>query len=171
MDEREQEEEGQTRPLRKIQSYIPGFIGYGSKEHIRDADRMMRIQIQQKISLARRDLLEAKIALVEGGNRSEIDEIESISNSLRRVDGEIAYAEMGYTGLGSEFIRIETEELYEYDVELLNHIGVLIRIAGDIKSSAKAAEIADLRKQMSDFKAELAFVEAFFMKRMQIICH
>jgi hypothetical protein len=157
--------------LRKIQNYVPGFMGYGVSRSIRDADRLLRIQLSQKISLARRELDEAKRALVEHDLLTEMDDIESLSKSLKRIDGEVSYAETGYGGLGDDYGVGDDilDMIYDHDVTLLDGIGILLRHAGDIKSSARLGEVSSLRKHMNDFKARIGVIEEAFIRRMALM--
>ncbi len=164
-------DEDAHRKLRKIQSYIPGFLGYGSRKSIGDADRLLRFQVSQKLGLARRELNEARASLIDANYYNTLESIDSLLGSLKRLDGAISYAEMGYLGSVAdiEIPENELDQLYEHDAQLLIHVGVMLRLASDIKTTAGVGELVALKKHMSDFQAELGIVEAIFMKRMQVV--
>jgi hypothetical protein len=89
-------------PLKKVQRYIPGFRGYLQKDDIRDADRMLRMQLSQKISVARKNLEGAKASIEEKGLMVDTSQIESALNSLKRMSSEIGYADSGYSWMASD---------------------------------------------------------------------
>ena len=80
-------------PLKKVQRYIPGFRGYLQKDDVRDANRMLRMQLSQKISVARKNLEGAKASIEEKGLIVDASQIESALNSLKRMSSEIGYAD------------------------------------------------------------------------------
>ena len=161
----------QEDKLRRVRSYVPGFMGYGSEDNIRDAERLMRIQISQKIALARRELDVARESMLEEGLRAEVDEIDGVINILRRVDGEICHSDAGYCksdgtqGLSHNDI----DNLYEYDARLLEHMGTMLRLAGEIRSSAMAGDIPISLKLLDDLRGELSIFEEMFIRRMSVI--
>ena len=156
--------------LRKIRSYVPGFMGYGSEDNIRDAERLMRIQISQKIALARRDLDAARESMLEEGLRAEVDEIDGVINILKRLDGEISYSDAGYA-MSNDSLGLSTDEintLYEYDARLLDHMGSMLRLAGEIRSSTMAGDVPVSLKLVDDLRGELSMVEEMFIRRMSV---
>lgn len=168
-----EEAEGQDEKVRKMRSYVPGFMGYGSEDNIRDAERLMRIQISQKIALARRELDAARESMLEEGLRAEVDEVEGVINILKRIDGEISYSDAGYsrseggTGLSGDDIDV----LYEYDARLMEHMGASLRLAGEIRISAMSGDVPVSLKLLDDMRGELSLVEEMFIRRMGLVGH
>lgn len=164
------EGQGQEEKLRKVRSYVPGFMGYGSEDNIRDAERLMRIQISQKIALARRELDAARESMLEEGLRAEVDEIDGVINILRRIDGEISYSDAGYGGSdsGLGLSHDEIDNLYEYDARLLDHMGSMLSLASEIRSSAMAGDVPVSLKLLDDLRGELSMVEEMFIRRMGV---
>lgn len=171
MQDPDEEEEYSRMKQNGVQNYIPGFIGYVSKEGVRDDDRLMRLQMNQKIAIARNNLTFARSDMAKGGLSVELDNLDSIVHALQRLDGEITYAEMGCAGFDRSF-SISDEDiarLCEFDITLLGHLGTILSLAGNIRADANSGELASLKKHMNDFRAEIGFVEEVFQRRMGMV--
>jgi hypothetical protein len=158
-------------PLRKVQRYIPGFKGYLPKEDIRDADRMLRMQLSQKISVARNSLEGAKASVEEKGLMVDISQIESAINSLKRMSSEIGYSDSGYSWKtsNSNLVEDEVERVYDYDAGLLDQMTLLQGISSRISAAASDSDVATLDRDSADIHTRLAFIEDIFRKRMAVM--
>jgi hypothetical protein len=158
-------------PLKKVQRYIPGFRGYLQKDDIRDADRMLRMQLSQKISVARKNLEEAKASIEEKGLMVDILQIESALSSLKRMSSEIGYADSGYSWMASDSnpIEDEVERIYDCDAGLLDQITMLQGISSEFSSAASDSDVATLERDSADIHMRLAYIEDLFRKRMAVM--
>jgi hypothetical protein len=158
-------------PLRKVQRYIPGFRGYLQKDDIRDADRMLRMQLSQKISVARKNLEGAKATIEEKSLVVDTSQIESALSSLKRMSSEIGYADSGYSWMASDSnpIEGEVERMYDYDAGLLDQITLLQGISSEMNSAASDSDMATLNRDSTDIHTRLAFIEDLFRKRMAVM--
>lgn len=158
-------------PLKKVQRYIPGFRGYLQKDDVRDADRMLRMQLSQKISVARKNLEGAKASIEEKGLISDASQIESALNSLKRISSEIGYADSGYSWMASDSNPIEddVERIYDYDAALLDQMTLLQGISSELSAAASDSDIATLDRDSADIRTRLAFIEELFRKRMAVM--
>lgn len=158
-------------PIKKVQRYIPGFRGYLQKDDIRDADRMLRMQLSQKISVARKNLEGAKTSIEEKGLGIDISQIESALSSLKRMSSEIGYADSGYSWMSSDSnpIEDEVERMYDYDVGLLDQLTLLQGISSEVSSAASDSDVATLERDSADIRTRLAYIEDLFRKRMAVM--
>jgi hypothetical protein len=157
--------------LKKIQSYIPGFRGYRRKEDLRDADRMLRSQLAQKMGLQRRGLEECRGLLVRNWGSGELDMVGGLINQFKKIEGQVTHAEMGYSGIAAD-IQIKEDELdrlYEYDASMLDHIAAMGVSIDSLKSSLMAADEATSHKDIMNIKARITDFEDKFNKRMRVI--
>ena len=157
--------------LKKIQSYIPGFRGYRFKEDLRDADRMLRTQLADRLSKQRRGLEECRGSLVQSGGFKELDTIGGLINQFKKVEGQVTHAEMGYSGIAAD-IQIKEDELnrlYEYDVAMLDHIASIGASIDSLKGSLVAADEATTHKDLMNIKARITDFEDQFKRRMVVI--
>jgi len=157
--------------LKKIQSFIPGFRGYRRREDIRDADKMLRMQLAEKLGKQRTGLEECRGLLVQSGGFKEMDLIGGLISNFKRVEGLVAHAEMGYSGLVAD-INIKEDELdrlYEFDAAMLDHIVAISASVDSLKGSLMAADTATSHKDMMNIKARISDFENQFDRRMRVI--
>ena len=157
--------------LKKIQTYVPGFRGYRRREDIRDADRMLRAQLSQKIALQRRGLEECRGILIRGSGSKELDMIGGLINQFKKVDGLVAHAPVGYSGIAAD-IRVKEEELdrlYEYDASMLDHMAAVAASIESLKNSLMAADECIMFRDMMNIKARITDFEDKFGARLRVI--
>jgi hypothetical protein len=157
--------------LKKIQSFIPGFRGYRRKEDLRDADRMLRMQLADRLNKQRRGLEECRGMLVSGGAMAELDVVGGLINQFKRIEGLVTHAEMGYSGIAAD-IQIKEDELnrmYEFDATMIDHIAAISASIESLKSSLMAADAATSHKDLMNIKARITDFEDQFDRRMNVI--
>jgi hypothetical protein len=157
--------------LKKIQSFIPGFSGYRRREDLRDADRMLRMQVAQKLGLQRRGLEECRGMLVQNYGSKELDAVGGLINQFKKVEGLMTHAEVGYSGLVTD-LKVkegEIDRLYEYDASMIDHINSIGASIDSLKNSIIAADETTSHKDVMNIKARIADMETQFKKRMWVI--
>mgnify|MGYP001767764756 FL=1 len=158
--------------LKKIQLVVPGFRGYRIREDLRDSDRMLRAELAKRLGLQRSQLEDARRALVRENPMSKaLEEMGGVVNSMKRVEGEILHAEVGYSGISAD-VKIKEDELnllYEYDnsmIESLNFIDeALIKVPGLVRSGNDA----DLREAVETVRTRIDGLESRFKRRKAAI--
>jgi hypothetical protein len=157
--------------LKKIQSYIPGFRGYRRGEDLRDADRMLRMQLADRLGKQRRGLEECRGLLVSSNSYKEMDSVGGLINQFKKVEGLVTHAEMGYSGIAAD-IQIKEDELdklYEFDVAMLDHIASISASIESLKNSLMAADDMTSHKDVMNIKARIIDFEDQFDRRMVVI--
>jgi hypothetical protein len=157
--------------LKKIQTYIPGFRGYRLREDLRDADRMLRAQLGQKLGLERRGLEECRGLLVQSYGSKELELIGGLINQFKKVEGAVTHAEMGYSGFAAD-IQIKEEELdrlYEYDVTMLDHLSAIHMNIDNLKNALMAADEISSHREIMSIKARITDFEDKFGQRLRAI--
>jgi hypothetical protein len=157
--------------LKKIQSFIPGFRGYRFKEDLRDADRMLRMQLADRLSKHRRGLEECRSTLVQSGGFKELDTVGGLINHFKKMEGQVTHAEMGYSGISADIAIKEDElnRLYEYDVSMLEHIAAIGASIDSLKGSLVAADEATSHKDLMNIKARITDFEDQFKRRTVVM--
>jgi hypothetical protein len=169
-DIRERVEEDQGI-LKKIQSFIPGFRGYRRTEDLRDADRMLRMQLADRLGKQRRGLEECRGMLVTSFGSPELDTIGGLINQFKKVEGEVTHAEMGYSGIAAD-IKIKEDalnSLYEFDAAMIDHIASINASIDSLKNSLMAADESTSHKDLMNIKARINDFEDQFDRRMNVI--
>jgi len=157
--------------LKKIQTYIPGFRGYRRREDLRDADRMLRAQLSQKLGVQRRGLEECRGLLMQSYGSKELDILGGLISQFKKMEGQVAHAETGYSGIAAdiEIKESELDRLYEYDASMLDHLASISSSIDTLKNSLRAADEASSYKDMMSIKARITDFEDKFGKRMRAI--
>ena len=157
--------------LKKIQTYIPGFKGYRQREDMRDADRMLRAQLAQKVALQRRGLEECRGILMQSPGSKELDMIGGLISQFKKIEGVVAHAATGYSGIAAD-IRVREEEidrLYEYDAGMLDHMVSISASVDSLKDALMAADETTIFRDMMNIKARISDFEDKFNSRLRAI--
>ena len=157
--------------LKKIQNVIPGFRGYRRREDLRDADRMLRQQVSERLGMERRGLEECRGMLVQSSSIKELDMVGGLINQFKKVEGLVAHAEVGYSGIAADIAIKEDEmdRLYEFDAAMLDHIAAINASIESLRNSIVAADEATSHKDLMNIKARIVDFEDQFNRRMNVI--
>ncbi len=123
--------------LERLASKIPGFQGYRDKEHRRDADKLLRLTVAQRVDEQWRRLTEIQRQMAAAGEFGYLDDLEAIAIRLRTFSDQVRTASYGYAGL-FDAVKVDAEalnRLYAYDLDLLS-------LTDDIKAGVEALEKA-----------------------------
>jgi len=158
--------------LKRLQLLVPGFRGYRLGEDIREADSFLRIQVADKVKNARATVENSRTALTNSNQFQALYDLAPIISDLLRLEGQIRFAEQGYTGI-SPAVRVNPQNLdrlYEYDYgfaqaadQLNQTIAPLPGLASGSNPGAVSALVATARSQVNQldqaFKARLQVIE------------
>lgn len=157
--------------LKKIQMYVPGFRGYRKREDIRDADRMLRAQIAQKIALQRRGLEECRGVLIQSAGSKELEMVGGLISQFKKVEGLVSHSGVGYSGIAAD-IKIkesEIDRLYEYDAGMLAHMNAISASIATLKDSLMAADEGSSFRELMSIRARITDFEDQFNRRLRVI--
>lgn len=141
-----------NRPaLERWLRFLPGYAGYKEKEQRRDADRILRETIRQRLRELADRLLVLQRELAER-ELSRVDEIDRVVRRIQTLADQVGVARYGYAGF-FDAVRIgevELEALYRFDADLLQKIEELqggvdvlaqvIRGGGDLPAALRPLE-------------------------------
>jgi hypothetical protein len=133
---------------------------------------MLRAELAKRLGLQRSQLEDARRSLARENPMSKaLEEIGGVVNSMKRVEGEILHAEVGYSGISAD-IKIKDDELnrlYEYDnsmIESLNFIDdALIKVPEMVDSGSDD----DLRDAIETVRTRVDGLESRFKRRKAAI--
>lgn len=130
--------------LEKIISYIPGYRGYKEKEWRRESDRLVRMEIANRLRMAKdsmkRSLANPIIAQIISGE--DMWRLDTLLSRLDRVIQRIDKAVAGYAGM-FDAIKVREDKL---DM-VLQHDLSLIERAEIIRTSAESIAKMDPRSE------------------------
>lgn len=103
---------------------IPGYKGYKQKELRREADRVLRTTISQRLSDMRIKLSGLQLDFMSAGKLWLVDDLERAVGKLQILIDRLRTATYGYAGV-FDAVKVKEEELdalYDYDHQLLTYI-------------------------------------------------
>ncbi|MBA3045608.1 MAG: hypothetical protein KKH41_04730 [Candidatus Thermoplasmatota archaeon] len=157
--------------IKMIQLVIPGYRGYRIKEDLRIADRLLREELANRLSIAEKGFEGARKAIAK---RNAIDLIEDAGEIITRTHAAIErlrHAEQGYTGISPDY-RIQEPELnkmYEWDNGLLTLIQGLMKIANNLKDTARTMPEKDIELELTNALQAIEDYETIFDQRREAI--
>lgn len=137
-------------PFKKILNHIPGFKGYIERQKRRDADKLLRDTIANRVEEKWARISTLQRDFINRGEIALVDDLEAAAIKLRTFADRIRRAPRGYSSL-FEAVKINEEELtqlYQYDasmLELTESVGRAIdNIEASIGTDGLAAAIRNL---------------------------
>jgi len=157
--------------LKTIQTFVPGFRGYRLKEDLRDSDRMLRAQLARLLGLQRRGLEDCRTMIVQNYSSPQLDTIGGLISRFKKVEGMVAHAETGYSGIAADVQVKETElnRLYEYDTSMIDMLGAIGQAVQSLKGSLRAQDAAQANTDLVTVKQGITDFEDRFERRMRVI--
>lgn len=137
-------------PFKKILNFIPGFKGYIERQKRRDADKLLRDTIADRVEEKWARISSLQRDFISRGEIALVDDLEAAAIKLRTFADRVRRAPRGYSSL-FEAVKINEEELgqlYQYDasmLELTESVGRAIdNIEASIGTDGLAAAIRNL---------------------------
>jgi len=145
--------------LEQIANAIPGYKGYRDRELRRDADRLEREHLAERLETCKKGLNEAAAAVTRSGNLDAINDIETARKRLDKAIARIRHADRGYSGF---FDPVKVDEaalarVYEFDLGLVGSVEEVVATGGDVKALIAKIDAVDVR--LSDREAILAGIK------------
>jgi CII-binding regulator of phage lambda lysogenization HflD len=129
--------QGALGGLENLTKKIPGYKGYKDKELRREADKLLRMEVADKLDDQRKRLTELQNRLISQAQIEFLDDLERAVMKLQLLIDRIKTASYGYAGL-FDAIKVKEEQLdalYEFDNKMLDFVG---EIAADVDRVASA---------------------------------
>jgi hypothetical protein len=116
--------EQQYTAAEKVINAIPGWSGYQKRQKRRQADKLLRQTLADKLDAQRRRMDTAQKKLLEHGRLDLVDDVESAVTQLKTFADRIRFASYGYAGL-FDAVKIresELKQLYDFDAALIDYV-------------------------------------------------
>jgi hypothetical protein len=137
--------------LESLVSKIPGYKGYKQKELRREADKLLRMQVANKLGDQRKRIAGLQNKLVSQAQYEFLDDMERAALKLQILIDRISTASYGYAGL-FDAVKVKEEQLdalYEYDSEMLEFVDEVAADVDEVASAISVREgIADAIEQL-----------------------
>ena len=154
---------GAQNILEKLANMIPGFSGYRERELRRDADRLQREYLSQRLGQNKKALDHAAAAATRAPNLDLINDIETARKRMDKVQNRILFADRGYSAFFSA-VKIDEATLarvYQFDMSLVQNVDAATGAASAIAAAPdKKAAVDALIAQLDAMDAALDEREA-----------
>ncbi len=146
--------------------HVPGYRGYKEKELRREADKIQRLYVAERLETARRALEEVQLDLTHRGDLELLSLIDITVRRLRTSRDRVQFADYGYAGLfdttkvGDE----KLDELYQFDVQLQERA-----VAIEELTAALSADSPSLRGDIDLLEERIEALDAYFAGREHLI--
>ncbi len=111
----------------KLARLIPGYAGYKELKTRREADRLLREHLVQRLRDIEPKMRELIIRLTNRGKLELLGAVDSLENRLETVYDTLRYDDYGYSGK-TDAVKVDLEvldRLYEYDESLIDQLTAL----------------------------------------------
>ncbi|HEX8722049.1 MAG TPA: hypothetical protein VF736_15550 [Pyrinomonadaceae bacterium] len=128
--------------LERLGDKIPGYSGYVAKERRRDADKLHREHLAERLRSAKQPVNDAMRELSSAGRLFEVGPLDRLLKKLDHVENRVRFASYGYAGF-FDAVKIEEPQLdaiYRFDLALAERVESLERQARELSSKSSTAE-------------------------------
>ncbi|MDY0018827.1 MAG: hypothetical protein RBT47_02375 [Anaerolineae bacterium] len=132
---------------RGISDVVPGYKGYKQKELRREADKLLRETITERMRTVKTHLDSLGQDLIAAGKYDLLDEVGSAATQLQTFIDRVRTASYGYGGL-FDAVRVKEEDLdrlYQFDATLMDYVE---RIENAISSTREGIEGEDAKSRL-----------------------
>ncbi len=126
-----------ANPLEELARKIPGFAGYKEREARREADKLVRETVANRMAEQWRRLTELQRQLAQQGEILLLDDLEAAAVRLRTFVDQIRTASYGYAGF-FDAVKVHEEDLarlYAYDLALMDLVDQVKRAIDHVEAS------------------------------------
>lgn len=151
--------------LEKIASYVPGYHGYKEKELRREADKIVRKYLVDKLNEIKMILNDVFKEIADSNDVETFSTANRVSATLDRFINKIEHANYGYSGF-FDAVKVKEEKLdklLEFDYNILENIKSLKDIANYIYGQENK------KLALEDFRKKLLELENTFNQRNDVI--
>ena len=157
--------------IKRIQMHIPGYAGYRRREDLRAADKLLRIQLADKLTTIRRDVENIRGFMTRNYMKDNIEQLGNLILSFQEVEGKLRFSAGGYSGISAD-IRIEENELerlYEFDYTMVTALDAITQAVPPIDAAVKAKDKNSATTGIETAKENLDKLHGAFKQRLQVI--
>jgi hypothetical protein len=134
--------EGSLTGIEKLAKVIPGYSGYKEKELRREADKLLRVQVADKLDDQRKRLSELQMQLLNQAQIQYVDDLDRAVTKLQLLIDRIKTASYGYAGL-FDAVKVKEEQLdalYEFDSQMLDSVDEIAEEVDQVSSAIAVKE-------------------------------
>jgi hypothetical protein len=137
---------GERNLLERLRERIPGFAGFADRELRRDVDKLQREEIAAAVRRVKDRLRESARDHTDAGRLGPLDRFGRLDARLDGLAESIRFSDYGTSGLFApdKIGERELDELYRFDLSLLDDVDEVARRAGEVPGPGDASPEAAL---------------------------
>jgi hypothetical protein len=146
--------------------HVPGYKGYKQKEMRREADKLQRQYVAERLEMARKDLEKLELALTRGGGLELLALIDTAQRKLRTIKNRYQTADYGYAGM-FDIVKVDEDildRLYEFDVASQDQARGVEELVSALK-----ADSPSLKSDLALLDERVDALDEYFMERKHLI--
>lgn len=150
----------------KAAQHLPGYRGYKEKELRREADKIQRLYVAERLEGCRHKLEEVMLDLTRRTDLEPMDDLDITLRKLRTVRDRIQFADYGYAGL-FDAVKVDEpilDQLYQYDVQAQEQARSIEDLA-----NALSADSPSLHSDIGLLDERVDALDAYFTEREHLI--
>jgi hypothetical protein len=162
---------GEMRLSERILAELPGFRGYKEKELRRESDKLVRNNLYQRLTEARKDLKEIFQKLSDNRLQEVLTDMDRFVMRFDRVSVKIKHASYGYAGFFN-VLKIEEEKLdkmIEFDTGLMDDVDKIAEETTVFKKEVMKKNFEKVSDHIQGLSDLLEKLEETFDDREEII--
>jgi hypothetical protein len=146
--------------------HLPGYRGYKAKELRREADKIQRLYVAERLDACRARLEEVQLDLTRQGKLDALAIIDTAVRRTRTIRDRIQFADYGHAGLfdTTKVGEAELDGIYKFDAQLQDKAREVEEFSGSIK-----ADSPSLRSDIDLLEERLGALDSFFSEREHLI--
>ena len=150
----------------RLMQHIPGYKGYKEKELGREADKIERLYVAERLDSSRKKLEDLQLELTQRGKLDMLGVVDVTTRKLRKVRDRVQFADYGYAGLfdTTKVGKEKIDELYAFDKQLETEAGSLEELTG-----ALSPDSPSLRADIGLLDDRIDALDAQFNQREHLI--
>lgn len=149
--------------INKLMELIPGYSGYVEKETRREADKLLREHLADRLELEKRRLEELRSEMTDAKKLELLDDVDRVDLVFENLVDRLRFASYGYAGF-FDTVRVDEDaldRLYEHDEALAGDVAGIAAKLDELRGAYDsdgdvAAALKELRRLLKDFETKLA---------------
>jgi hypothetical protein len=152
--------------LERLLEKIPGVKGYKKKEIRREADKIQRLYVGERLDACLGKLDALKLDLIKTSGMDALGEADVTMRKLRTVRDRIQFADYGYAGMMDPVkVGIEKlDELMAFDKTLEADAAAIAELAGTLSAASPS-----VRADIGILNGKIEALDARFSERERLI--
>ncbi|OFV84361.1 MAG: hypothetical protein A2W26_02745 [Acidobacteria bacterium RBG_16_64_8] len=150
----------------RLAERLPLYKGYKKKELRREADKIQRLYVAERLDASGGKLDEIKLGLTNRGSLDLLGVIDNTIRKLRKVRDRVQFADYGYAGLfdTTKVGEAKLDDLYQFDIQMREQAKGIEELSG-----ALSADSPSLRADIDLLDGRIEALDAYFSEREHLI--